>query len=160
MVMTSSWNQKNDLEVEGNYTHAEEIHFVVEIDRVGTTDTFRWSKDGGRTFVNENVTINPLGNLLDNNAYGVSVKFGSDSGHGLGDRWTFTGRPANVIIPIAQIGDSDSINGQLTRDALVHAIENQRQLGLHSLRTSTQRVPLIRYTFIIPWITLSVVPFL
>ena len=69
-------------------------------------------------------------------AYGLNVTFGATTGHGLGDRWTFIGRPANIIVPIAQQG-GDSSRKQRTRDSLLSAIEQQRNTGC-SRRTSTK----------------------
>ena len=81
----STWNQLDDLNVEGNFSHPEAIHYVVEIDSTqGSADTFRWSKDGGQTFVDERVDINGSSQPL---AYDINVTFGATTGHGLGDRW-------------------------------------------------------------------------
>ena len=134
-ITGSTWNQLDDLSVDGNFSHAEPATFVVEIDSTeGTVDTFRWSKDGGQTFVDEKVDITGSSQSL---SYGLNVTFGATTGHGLGDRWTFIGRPANIIVPIAQQG-GDSSRKQRTRDSLLSAIEQQRQYGLLSMRTSTK----------------------
>ena len=104
---------------------------MVEIDSTGTTDTFRWSKDGGQTFVNERVDITASTALA--LSHGLEITFAAQTGHGLGDRWSFTGRPANVIVTIAENGGEV----QRTRDALVSAINDQHDLGLLSMRAAT-----------------------
>ena len=55
----------------------------MEIDRKGSTDTFRWSKDGGKSFVDEFVEIDESSQTL---AHGLMVQFESSDGHALGDR--------------------------------------------------------------------------
>ena len=131
LVTGSSWNHLDDLVVSGNPTHHEPVTFVVEIDSTGTTDTFRWSKDGGQTFVNERVDITASTALA--LSHGLEITFAAQTGHGLGDRWSFTGRPANVIVTIAENGGEV----QRTRDALVSAINDQHDLGLLSMRAAT-----------------------
>ena len=96
-AVPSLGNQLNDLTIEGNYTYSKTIQFVVEIDRLGDpadadkNDTFRWSIDGGVSFVQEYVqiaagTAYPL-------AFGLDANFTSSTGHGLEDRWVFMAGP-------------------------------------------------------------------
>lgn len=84
----------NDFRVRGFYTGAAST-YIVEIDAVGATDTFRWSPDNG-------VNWNP-GNLIVANApvnlgNGIVVTFKLITGHTLNDRWTFAVTPVNHFI--------------------------------------------------------------
>ena len=110
---------------------------MVEIDRlgdaaIGSVDTFRWSIDGGLSFVQEYVPI--TAGISQSLIYGLDANFTNATGHGLGDRWTFTGRPLNQIVSIAS-GGSNSINVSRTRDDLHRAIEYSRSQGLLAVRT-------------------------
>ena len=70
----------------GTYTGtADSAVYEIQIDSVGTTDTFRWRRDGG-TYTN-NVSISAAGQFLSD---GVSAFFASIGGHTLNDRWIIT----------------------------------------------------------------------
>ena len=84
--------------------------------------------------MDERVEINASTQSL---AHGLDVNFTSTNGHGLGDCWNFTARPQNSIVQIIS-GGNDQANRTLTRDALKNAIDHQRDLGLLSIRTSTE----------------------
>ena len=133
----SQANVLDDLTIEGNLTYFSAVQFLVEIDRLGdtdagTADTFRWSLDGGLSFVQEYVPI--TAGTSQSLIYGLDANFTNANGHGLGDRWTFTGRPLNQIVSIAS-GGSNSINVSRTRDDLQRAIEYSRSQGLLGVRT-------------------------
>ncbi len=74
----------------GNYTGTNGIWYLIEIDSQGSqaTATFKWSKDNGLTWVQQNVNCgngNPVN--LDN---GTQVTFSGGAGaFQLGDRWEF-----------------------------------------------------------------------
>jgi len=74
----------DDLSQSGTYTGSEDIRYLIEIDSVGATDTFRWSNDGGANFVASNVAITGAPQLLEN---GLSISFGSVTGHDIDDSW-------------------------------------------------------------------------
>jgi thiosulfate/3-mercaptopyruvate sulfurtransferase len=61
--------------------------FVVEIDGTGTTDTFKWSSDGGTTWTGLLAPIDGSPQLL--GATGVTVTFAATTGHTSADRWVF-----------------------------------------------------------------------
>lgn len=63
--------------------------YYVEVDSVGGTDTFRWSKDGGVSFEAEGIAMTGATQTLEN---GVTVTFGATTGHTLNDSWTFTAK--------------------------------------------------------------------
>jgi hypothetical protein len=85
----------DDLTSSGSYTGAtgERTRYVVQIDGLlaggGGEDTFRWSDDNGANWNAENVVITGTPQLLNN---GVSITFGSTTGHSLFDNWTINAR--------------------------------------------------------------------
>jgi hypothetical protein len=136
----SAANLLDDLRIEGNYTHIHPLDFVIEIDRVGsiasgTKDTFRWSKDGGISYVQEGVVITP--GISQSIAYGLDANFSSANGHKVGDRWAFTARSKNNVVKIFSDSSSNQINIYLTRNALHKALENARAIDILSIRSHT-----------------------
>ena len=102
----STSNLLDDLTAEGNLTHYEPVTFVVEIDATGSPDTFRWSKDGGQTFVDERVEINSSSQPL---AFDINVTLEQPP---VTD-WETAGAspliPANIIIPLGRGGYDTSL---------------------------------------------------
>ena len=136
--MAGTHNLKNDFSISAgsNYTHYHSLPFLFEIDGVtGATDTFKWSKDGGITFVGEKTPIT-TGPIPLNRSFGIEVEFNSTRGHGLGDSWSFIAYPKNHI---AQIDSSVDPAVKLirTRNFLTAAINQAQELGLTSIRAST-----------------------
>jgi len=84
----------NDLVVSGSPGFAASRSYKVVIDSTG--ETFKWSKDGGSTYEATGLPTyraNPVALPLVNAAgekEGISIRFGSQSGHVNGDFWTFT----------------------------------------------------------------------
>jgi len=78
----------SDLVVGSVYTSGTNSTFTVEIDSAGTgtTDTFRWSGNNGATWTSA-VEITGIAQPL---VSGLTVSFGSTTGHALSDIWTFT----------------------------------------------------------------------
>lgn len=76
----------DDMVTGGVYTASNDKTYVVEIDSIASTDTFRWSDDNGNTFVESGVVITVSPQLLNN---GVQVTFAHDNSHTLNDKWTF-----------------------------------------------------------------------
>jgi len=73
----------------GTYTD----NFKVLIDGVGSPNTFKWSTDGGTTWIATGVDITAgLQTLAD----GMQIQFGATTGHGNGDYWTFTCQPGTL----------------------------------------------------------------
>lgn len=77
----------NDLTLGGTYSGApDEVNYRVQIDGVGTPNTFKWSDNGGATFNATAVAITASAQTLNN---GVTITFGATTGHTLNDRWDF-----------------------------------------------------------------------
>jgi hypothetical protein len=83
-----------DLYTEGPFTGSSTLNYKVMIDGTGTPDTFKWSDDGGSTWDATGVSITGSGQSLNN---GVTIKFGSTTGHNVGDYWTFSASPENIF---------------------------------------------------------------
>lgn len=60
----------------------------------GSENTFKWSDDDGATFIAENVPITGTSQSLNN---GVSITFGSTTGHSLLDEWNINARDTFFI---------------------------------------------------------------
>lgn len=76
----------NDMTVTGSvvYTGLIDIRYRIEIDTIGTPDTFKWSKDDGTTFEASAVPITGATQVLDD---GIEITFGSTTGHDIDDYW-------------------------------------------------------------------------
>ena len=118
-------NLLNDLSLEGNYTRFVDTQFLLEIDGVAgvngaTVDSFRWSKDGGLTFIREKVAIS-AGNSQ-TLEYGVQARFTSATGHRMGDSWSFIARPENHILSLPSAGvPAQALTNQI-RDLLIEEV--------------------------------------
>ena len=134
-LVATQGNQLDDLSIGGTYTGYEAKNYIIEIDGIGTPNTFRWSKDGGVTFVNENVSITGAAQTLEN---GLSGTFTATIGHGLGDRWMIQASAVTVRVPIETDGAFLLANVRRTRDALRESIENQSNIGLLSIFTNDE----------------------
>jgi hypothetical protein len=134
-LVATQGNQLDDFNISGTYKGYEAKNYIIEIDSNATPNTFRWSKDGGVTFVNENVSITGAAQTLEN---GLSGTFTATIGHGIGDRWMIQASAVSVRVPIATGGTSLLVNARRTRDALREAIENQSNLGLLSFFTNDE----------------------
>lgn len=75
----------NDITTGGSFIGSTSKTFFVEIDSIGSTDTFRWSTDNGETWKNTNVDIAETPQTLED---GVTISFGATTGHTLGNYWT------------------------------------------------------------------------
>jgi 3-mercaptopyruvate sulfurtransferase SseA len=76
----------SDLVVGSIYSSGTTSTFTVEIDSVGSPDTFRWSGNNGATWTSAVVITGSAQTLVS----GLTVSFGSTTGHALNDTWTFT----------------------------------------------------------------------
>lgn len=84
----------DDLSVSGTYSGTEDIRYIVEIDATGTPDTFRWSDDDGATYTS-GVAITGAAQALSN---GVSITFGSTTGHNTNDSWIVSAKSDDPIL--------------------------------------------------------------
>jgi hypothetical protein len=91
----------------GTMAGARDLDIVVQIDSVGTPDTFRWSKDGGATYEATGVVITGSAQAL---VDGVTVAFVATSTHTLWDKWTFAAKAGDPQDP----NDIDGVGTPLT----------------------------------------------
>jgi len=80
----------NDATAGGTYTGStdDRNRFIVEIDSVGGTDTFRWSDNNGSSWT-AGVAITGAAQNLSN---GITITFAATTGHTMSDRWTINAR--------------------------------------------------------------------
>lgn len=87
-IISSVGSVADDNVISGNkYSGSTPPNYVVEITSTGYGDTYQWSSDGGATFPNTGkVMITNDEQPLDN---GMSIITSNQTGHAVGDRWTF-----------------------------------------------------------------------
>lgn len=100
----------DDMTVSGSAWFAPSRSYVVKIDG---TETFKWSNDGGSTWER---TLQPIGvnefvELVNANGEkeGISIRFGSRTGHVLNDQWSFT-TTGQVVPDTATLLGSGQVN--------------------------------------------------
>jgi hypothetical protein len=76
--------------VTGIYTDSVARIYKVEIDGVGSPDTFKWSDDNGSTWTETTKNCAVTAYALN---HGISVTFGVSTGHAVGQFWTFNRKP-------------------------------------------------------------------
>jgi pyrrolidone-carboxylate peptidase len=86
----------NDFRVRGFYTGVANT-YIVQIDAVGATDTFRWSPDNGATWT-AGVAI--VANVPNNLGNGIIVTFKQITGHTLNDSWAFAVSPVDHFLHV------------------------------------------------------------
>jgi pyrrolidone-carboxylate peptidase len=86
----------NDFRVRGFYTGAPAT-YIVQIDSVGPTDTWRWSPNNGAPG-SWSPSIPIVANAPVNLGNGIVVTFKLITGHALNDSWTFAATPVNHFI--------------------------------------------------------------
>jgi hypothetical protein len=120
----------------GDYRGVESREYIIEIDgnnngsQLGG-DTFRWSIDGGRTYLGEKVEI--FGGSDYNLGSGLKIRFTKEDGNELFDRWRIKARPVNQIVQVGRIGGYTQQLEQ-TKNNLIRAINRARNLGILALR--------------------------
>jgi hypothetical protein len=78
----------DDISICGSYTHSDtDTSFKITIDGASTTDTFKWSDDGGTTW---NATLVAMTADWQELSHGIFIKFAAKTSHTLTDFWTFT----------------------------------------------------------------------
>ena len=83
----------DDATYTGHFTGTASTTYYVKIDGTGTPDTFSWSKDNFSTTEATGVNITGDDQSLDG---GISINFGTTTGHTLNDVWSGTAAPAAV----------------------------------------------------------------
>lgn len=87
-AITQTGSGLNDLSIRGNYLLDDsDTDYQIYIDAATTTDTFKWSNDGGTTWEATGVSMTGDWQLLDN---GIYIKFTATTGHTLDDYFDFT----------------------------------------------------------------------
>jgi hypothetical protein len=94
----------DDMTTGGTYTASSTKTFRVQIDGEGTPDTYKWSEDGGATWVSTLNLVTATVYL----SYGISMTFAATTGHTTGDYWVFSGyvwsgTPVNQQVNLSSI---------------------------------------------------------
>lgn len=115
----------DDMTVSGSAWFAPSRSYVVKIDG---TETFKWSNDGGSTWER---TLQPIGvnefvELVNANGEkeGISIRFGSRTGHVLNDQWSFT-TTGQVVPDTATL----LLSGQVSQGAEVIKLKGEYSKG-------------------------------
>ena len=85
------------------YRGAESDTYRVYIDSVGTTDTYKWSRDDGVTWEAEEVPIAGAATAMELE-FGLLIEFAAITGHTETEYWTITVAPA--FTAVAELVDS------------------------------------------------------
>jgi len=80
----------NDMSITGTPSGSTDQRFEIEVDSIGTTDTFKWrvTDENGTGPWTENLLMNQSYSLQD----GLGISFNASTGHSLGERWTVNAR--------------------------------------------------------------------
>lgn len=92
-IVTHGGSGLDDITVSGDFTGSGEVAYKVAIDGTSTTNTFKWSDDGGLTWDATTVSMTGSAQTLNN---GMTLTFAATTGHTLYDYWTFTVSPTNL----------------------------------------------------------------
>ena len=96
--------------------------------------SFKWSKDGGISFVNEKLAIDGTAQSL---AYGVSITMDATPNHyAIGDRWSFSAIPTNVPVTVYRDSNGSLVDIVRTRNSLHRELSNLYDADRLSLRIS------------------------
>lgn len=86
----------DDLSSSGTHTGAADLDIVVEIDASDTPDTYKISTDGGTTWNETGIVLTTDPVLVADGAY---FTFLADTGHTLGDKWSFKAKAVDWLFP-------------------------------------------------------------
>ena len=96
--------------------------------------SFKWSKDGGISFVNEKLAIDGTAQSL---AYGVSITMDATPNHyAIGDNWSFSAIPTNVPVSVYRDSNGSLVDIVRTRNSLHQELSNLYDADRLSLRIS------------------------
>ena len=122
---------QGNLTSNGTYLGTTAREYLIEFDSSGTTDTFRWSLNGGANF---NDSLLPIpSSLIYNLSAGVAIEFNSFDAYEVGDRWRIKVAPVNQIVEVGRSGSYEERLEQ-TKDNLIRAINRARNQGLLALK--------------------------
>jgi hypothetical protein len=109
--------------------------YRVQIDSNGTPDTFKWSTDGGLTWVATGVNCSTSVTSLQD---GIYVKFGATTGHTIGDYWDIVVR---ILHPLRIKNAAGTTFLDVRNDSSVQIsghLQLPNQPAVYAWRTSTQ----------------------
>jgi hypothetical protein len=161
----------DDLTSGGNY-HGHALRaYRVEIDATGVPDTFRWSQNGGSSWVATGVAITGASQHL---SEGVIATFAATIGHTVGDRWDFVATPPSQQLLIGSINwtvtaahagdfvtfkDSDGDHqfgivdgGTATHGEIVYDPPVRMPIGLDLMMDTTSTTTMIIYFNVNGWL--------
>jgi len=78
----------DDMTISGQYTGSTALDVRIEIDGVGSPNTFRLSLDGGATWATSTVPITGVAQTY--GTTGIYITFAATTGHTAGDYWDFS----------------------------------------------------------------------
>ena len=108
-----------------------QVDFLLEVDG---PQSFKWSKDGGISFVNEKLAIDGTAQSL---AYGVRITMDATPNHyAIGDRWSFSAIPTNLPVSVSLDSGGGLADVVRTRNSLHRELSNLYEAGRLSLRIS------------------------
>jgi len=115
---TASAPGLNDMKASGTFSGTANRQFRVQIDSVGTPDTFSWTTSSATTTIVWNATGVPIAPGDIALGEGMLVSFASTTGHTLNDRWDFVIGPRRPVEVLALDGSICSsrlnLDGTLT----------------------------------------------
>lgn len=116
-AVTFSGTGTNDLVTGNLYSSGTTSTFRVEIDSVGTPNTFRWSGDGGSTWTTGIAITGSAQDLVST----LTVSFASTTNHSMSDTWTFTATARKNVEQFTADGSACSAtynaNGTITNSS-------------------------------------------
>ena len=87
----------DDMTASGTFTGTANRSFRIQIDGVGTPDTFSWLKSAPTQTIPD-ATLVPISAGTTTLIEGMTITFGATTGHTVGDRWDFiTMRPVELL---------------------------------------------------------------
>ena len=94
------------LTTSGSYTGSDSRIYRIEIDSVGSNDTFRWSRDCGKTYVETYRTTSVGAITLED---GIQIAFSAITASNLGDYWTFHTKITAIVGANITIANSEKL---------------------------------------------------
>lgn len=90
----------------GTYVGSNSRIYKIEIDTSGTPDTFRWSRDGGKNYIEtyKEITVGAI-SLED----GITITFSATTGNSVNDYWTFHTKITAVVSTSRTITNSEKM---------------------------------------------------
>ena len=95
-----------NLTTSGTYTGNESRLYRIEIDSIGSTDTFRWSRDAGKTYIETYKNTSTSAITLEN---GIQITFAASTGHREGEYWTFHTKITAIVSTSRSIVNSEKL---------------------------------------------------